>query len=86
MRLVEVVNILGAHVQTTRKNFGSFPLTKLQAALRDCEAIGALPCDAYKRAQILSTKVLPQVAFAPQLNFLPKRLLRSGGHYMAGST
>ena len=76
MRLVEVVNILGAHVQTTRKNVGSFPLTKLQAALRDCEAIRALPCDAYyKREQILTTKVLPQVAFAPQLNFLPKRLL-----------
>lgn len=71
MRLVEVVNILGAHVQTTKKNVGNFPLTKLQAALRDCEAIRALS----KRAQILATKVLPQVAFAPQLNFLPKRLL-----------
>ena len=75
MRLVEVVNILGAHVQTTRKNAGCFPLSKLQAALRDCEAIRALPCAGYKRAQILSTKVLPQVAFAPQLNFLSKRLL-----------
>ena len=74
MRLVEVVNILGAHVQTI-KNVGNFPLTKLQAALRDCEAIRALPCDGSKRAQILTTKVLPQVAFAPQLNFLPKRLL-----------
>ena len=75
MRLVEVVNILGAHVQTTRKNVGSLPVTKLQTALRDCEAIRSLPCDGSKRAQILSVKVLPQVAFAPQLNFIPKRLL-----------
>lgn len=29
----------------------------------------------YKRAQILATKALPQIAFAPQLNFLPKRKL-----------
>ena len=75
MRLVEVVNILGAFVQTTRKNVGCFPVVKLQAALRDCEAIRSLPCDGDKRAQILSTKVLPQIAFAPQLNFIPKRLL-----------
>ena len=75
MRLVEVVNILGAHVQTTRKNVGSFPANKIQAALRDCEAIRALPCDGYKRAQILATKVLPQIAFAPHLNFIPKRAL-----------
>ena len=75
MRLVEVVNILGAHVQTTRKHVGNFPTAKLQAALRDCEAIRALPCDGSARAQILATKVLPQIAFAPQLNFLPKRLL-----------
>ena len=44
MKLVEVVNILGAHVQTTKKNVGNFPAAKLQAALRDCEAIRALPC------------------------------------------
>ena len=75
MKLVEVVNILGAHVQTTKKNVGNFPVAKLQSALRDCEAIRALPCDASKRAQILATKVLPQIAFAPQLNFIPKRLL-----------
>lgn len=75
MKVVEVVNILGAHIQTTKKNVGSFPLSKLQAALRDCESIRSLPCDSYKRAQILATKVLPQVSFAPQLNFLPKRLL-----------
>ena len=75
MKLVEVVNILGAHVQTTRKNVGLFPMSTLQGALRDCEAIRSLPCDSYKRAQILATKVLPQVAFAPQLNFLPKRQL-----------
>ena len=75
MKLVEVVNILGAFVQTTHKNVGSFPVNKLQTALRDCEAIRALPCDSYKRAQILATKVLPQIAFAPQLNFVPKRWL-----------
>ena len=75
MRLVEVVNVLGAYVQTTRKNVGNFPLAKLQTALRDCAAIRTLPCEASKRAQILTTKVLPQVAFAPQLNFLPKRHL-----------
>ena len=75
MKLVEVVNILGAFVQTTKKNVGSFPVAKLQNALRDCESIRALPCDSYKRAQILATKVLPQIAFAPQLNFIPKRLL-----------
>ena len=75
MKTVEIVNILGAHVQTTRKNVGNFPLAKIQAALRDCESIRSLPCDSYKRAQILTTKVLPQVAFAPQLNFIPKRLL-----------
>ena len=75
MKVVEVVNILGAFIQTTKKNTGCFPLTKLQAALRDCETIRSLPCDSTKRAQILATKVLPQVAFAPQLNFLPKRLL-----------
>ena len=75
MKLVEVVNILGAFVQTTRKNVGNFPVAKIQTALRDCEAIRGLPCDAYKRAQILATKVLPQIAFAPQLNFVPKRLL-----------
>ena len=76
MKLVEVVNILGAFVQTTKKNVGSSPPSKLQTALRDCEAIRALPCDSYtRRAQIIATKVMPQVAFAPQLNFLPKRLL-----------
>ena len=75
MKVVEVVNILGAHVQTTKKNVGNFPTAKIQAALRDCESIRSLPCDSYKRAQILATKVLPQVAFAPQLNFIPKRLL-----------
>ena len=75
MRLIEVVNILGAHVQTTLKNAGSFPPGKLQSALRDCEAIRALPCNSAARAQILTTKVLPQIAFAPQLNFLPKRHL-----------
>ena len=75
MRLVEVVNLLGAFVQTTKKNVGSFPASKIQAALRDCEAIRALPCDGYKRAQILATKVLPQIAFAPHLNFIPKRAL-----------
>ena len=75
MKLVEVVNILGAHVQTTKKNVCQFPLSTLQGALRDCEAIRSLPCDSYKRAQILATKVLPQIAFAPQLNFLPKRQL-----------
>ena len=75
MRLVEVVNILGAHVQSTKKNAGLFPLGKLQSALRDCEAIRTLPCDSTSRAQILTTKVLPQIAFAPQLNFLPKRQL-----------
>ena len=75
MRLVESVNILGAHVQTTCKNAGSFPVNKVHAALRDCEAIRALPCDGVARAQILATKVLPQIAFAPQLNFLSKRYL-----------
>ena len=75
MRLVEVVNILGAHVQTTWKHVGCFPPGKLQSALRDCEAIRALPCDSAARAQILTTKVLPEIAFAPQLNFLPKRHL-----------
>ena len=75
MRLVEVVNILGAHAQTTLKHAGSFPPGKLQSALRDCEAIRALPCNSAARAQILTTKVLPQIAFAPQLNFLPKRHL-----------
>ena len=73
MRLVEVVNILGAYVQSTKKNAGMFPPGKLQSALRDCEAIRSLPCDSCSRAQILTTKVLPQIAFAPQLNFLPKR-------------
>ena len=47
MKAVEVVNILGAHLQTTKKNVGSFPTTKLQAALRDCEAIRSLPCDSF---------------------------------------
>lgn len=74
MKLVEVVKILGAFSQTTKKNVGNFRVAKLHNALRDCEAICALPCDSYKRAQILATKVLPQIAFAPQLN-LPKRLL-----------
>ena len=72
MKVVEVVNILGGHIQTTKKNVGNFPTSRLQAALRDCESIR---CDGYKRAQILATKVLPQVAFAPQLNFIPKPLL-----------
>lgn len=53
MKLVETVNILGAFVQTTKKNAGNFPVSKIQTALRDCEAIRALPCDSYKRAQIL---------------------------------
>ena len=75
MKVAEVVNILGGHIQTTKRNVGTFPPSKLQAALRDCESIRSLPCDGYKRAQILATKVLPQVAFAPQLNFRPKRLL-----------
>ena len=75
MKVVEVVNILGAFIQTTKKNVGNFPSAKIQSALRDCEAIRALPCDSSKRAQILTTKVLPQIAFAPQLNFIPKRIL-----------
>ena len=58
-----------------RRMWVTFPAAKMQAALRDCEAMRALPCDASKRAQILATKVLPQIAFAPQLNFIPKRLL-----------
>lgn len=32
MKLVEVVNILGAFIQTTKKHVGSFPGTKVQAA------------------------------------------------------
>ena len=39
MKVVEVVNIRGAYVQTTKKNVGNFPVSKLQAALRDCESI-----------------------------------------------
>lgn len=70
MQVVEVVNILGARIQTTRKKSGSFSTSKLQAALRDCESIRSLPCDSYKRAQILATKVLSQIAFAPQINYL----------------
>ena len=48
MKLVEVVNIWGAHIQTTKKNVGLFPPAKLQNALRDCEAIRALPCGSYQ--------------------------------------
>lgn len=74
-KIVEVVNILGAHVQTTKKMLGTsrFPNYRLLSGI--VKQIRALPCDSSKRAQILTTKVLPQIAFAPQLNFLPKRLL-----------
>lgn len=52
-----------------------FPEEKFAQVARDCVGIRTLPCSSQVRAHIIAAKVVPQLAFAPQLIFLPKKKL-----------
>ena len=54
---------------------GNFPDEKFAQVARDCVGIRTLPCSSQVRAHIIAAKVVPQLAFAPQLIFLPKKKL-----------
>ena len=64
MKLVEVVEILGSYLQTTKKNATGYPKHKVDAALVDCKMIGRLPVSLASKEHLVSTKVpripLPQ--------------------------
>ena len=63
MKLVEVVEILGSYFQTTKKNATGYPKHKVDAALVDCKLIGRLPVSLASKEHLVSTKVVPRIAF-----------------------
>ena len=75
MKLVEVVEILGSYLQTTKKNATGYPKHKVDAALVDCKLIGRLPVSLASKEHLVSIKVVPRIAFTPGMTRMPKAIL-----------
>ena len=75
MNMVEIVEILGSYLQTSRRNQTGYPKPKVAAALTDCKLIATLPTSLPVREHLLATKVIPRIAFTPGMTRIPKAIL-----------
>ena len=75
MNMVEIVEILGSYLQTSRRNQTGYPKPKVAAALTDCKLIATLPTTLQVREHLLATKVIPRIAFTPGMTRIPKAIL-----------
>ena len=75
MELVEIVEILGSYLQTTKKNQTGYPKQKVDAALIDCKLIASIPTTLPVREHLLATKVVPRIAFTPGMTRMPQAIL-----------
>ena len=75
MNMVEIVEILGSYLQTSRRNQTGYPKPKVAAALTDCKLIATLPTSLQVREHLLATKVIPRIAFTPGMTRIPKAIL-----------
>ena len=72
MQHKHIVEILGASMQTTLKHSMGWDKIKTTKAIRDLKLIRALPCSRDVHSHLAGVKVIPQVAFSPHLNLIPK--------------
>ena len=75
MNMVEIVEIVGTYLQTSRRNQTGYPKPKVAAALTDCKLIATLPTTLQVREHLLATKVIPRIAFTPGMTRIPKAIL-----------
>ena len=71
----ESVVVLGARIQTTRKKDFKWPKSKTIKITRDLELVKTIPCSRSVHEHLISTKVIPQLSFAPHINSIPKDVL-----------
>ena len=77
MELVHVIDILGSKVQTSDARSFKWDPKKTYKIKQDIKNIGALPCKTDIHAHLIGMKVIPQIAFTPHLNEIPKEVLHS---------
>lgn len=76
MKKGHVVEILGARLQVSEKKSYEWPAHKTKKILREIQLIRAIPCQRSIHEHIISTKIIPQLSFAPHLNAIPKNVLK----------
>lgn len=76
MKHEEIVEILGAKIQTTNKLVYEWSPLKTTNVLKELKIIAALPCSTDLHEHLASTKVIPKIGFATHLNKIPKNDLK----------
>lgn len=77
MSSVNILEVLGSRIQTTLKNNYAWKVEKTTKIVREAEAIALLPTSIEVKQHIVGTKLLPQLAFMPHINQVPKQDLRT---------
>lgn len=71
------VNILGAKIQTTEKKIIGWEQSSTDKILRELRLINALPACTTVKEHLVSMKILPQINYAANINFVPKEVMKS---------
>lgn len=75
--LEHCVNILGAKIQTTQQKLTMWEQTTTDKIIRELSLIAALPSRNVIKEHLVSMKILPQLNYAANINFVPKDVLKS---------
>ena len=70
------VEILGAHIQTTRKISCDWPKDKTSKILREIQLIKAIPTCRSIHEHLVGTKIIPQLTYAAHVVDIPKNQLK----------
>lgn len=71
------VEVLGAKILTTEQKITLWPQQSTAKILRELRLIAVLPCAIPIKEHLVGMKIMPQLNYATNINFVPKTVLKS---------